>query len=125
MIPNPLTKSDHRTALTLRAASSGIPVASVHAADGFWHFWDGSRYVDTRVRIAYDVWNHVQVALNPATRSYSLVVQPVGEVPTLASKARWGDGATIGDELVFAICPSDTPNHITCYDNVRIVRGRP
>ena len=118
MIPDPLTKSPHRTTVGLESALTGGPVATLRAGDGTWECWDGEEYSDSGVRIAYDVWNHLQLAVDSSTGTYQVVAQPVGELPTLVGGGRLGQGAE-GD-VVFAIRPSDSDGHVTCYDNLLI-----
>ena len=91
------------------------------SAVSVWDYWDADHYQDSGVKIAYDVWNHVQMALDEASGTYQVVVQPVGEMPTLVtSRARAGGKAAIGREAEFVIRPSATPGHSSLYDNVLV-----
>jgi hypothetical protein len=124
MIPNPLARSEHRTALSLTTHPSGAVVASVRAGDGVWRYWAGDRCVDSGVRIAYDVWSHIQMALDTRTGSCKIVVQPVGELPTPLGAGHWGEGVGVGDALRFSIAPSGPAGQFSCYDNIVIARGQ-
>jgi len=118
MIPDPKAASTHRTAVGFISGPSAQTVAGARAADGVWECWDSERYRACNVPIAYDVWNHLQLALDTDTGRCRLVVQPVGEVPTFVGEGRLGRPA--GSDVSFAIQPSDTAGHITCYDNIAI-----
>lgn len=50
---------------------------------------------------------------------YTLVVQPVGELPTRVGDATWAppDGAR-GAKLMWRIAPSASTGHTSCYDNL-------
>ena len=123
IVSNPLTKSPSRTAIGLRTKDD--PAAhwvSLLAGDGKWQYWDGGKYVESKTGVVYDVWNHVQLAIDPQNRTYKIVVQPVGEMPILVGQGALGDRISPHDELVFSIVPSDNPGHISCYDNI-VVTG--
>ena len=47
------------------------------------------------------------MALDTAAKSYKIVVQPVGEVPTLMGNARWGNDTKINDTVFFRVHPSE------------------
>ena len=121
IVPDPTTKSKHRTGVGLEEKGVGKTVVGAYAGDGTWNYWDADHYQDSGVKIAYDVWNHVQMALDEASGTYQVVVQPVGEMPTLVtSRARAGGKAAIGREAEFVIRPSATPGHSSLYDNVLV-----
>jgi len=119
IVSNPLTKSPSRTAIGLKTkADPGGQWVSLRAGAGKWQYWDGDQYVESKTGIAYDVWNHVQLAIDPLSGTYQIVVQPVGEMPILVGQGKLGQRILSHDELIFSIAPSDNPGHITCYDNI-------
>ena len=117
MLPNPLTKSRHQTALGLTATDPTQPVLGVYAGGGTWQYWDRDKYVNSNTKIAYDVWNHLQMAFDTATGTYQVVVQPVGEVPTRVVK---GVRAVATKDVRFVISPSNSADHTSLYDNLLI-----
>jgi hypothetical protein len=119
MIPNPLTKSRHRTAISLQQ-SSGAHVAGTQAGDGTWQIWDSDRYKDSGIRIAYDVWNHLQMALDVKSGTYKLVLQPVGELPGPAARGRLGNVPDKASPLSFIIAPSKSGSQTSLYDNLLV-----
>ncbi len=122
MIPNPTTKSDHRTTIGLQKDPNML-VSAVFAGDGTWQYYDGDKFVDSKIRIAYDVWNHVQMAIDTSSGLYKVVVQPIGELPTLLGTAQWGGNANKKDNVYMSISPSKSENGFSCYDNVSIAYG--
>jgi hypothetical protein len=118
MIPNPLVKSRHQTAIGLKSPGDALPALGVYAADGVWKYWDGDRYVDSQIKIAYDVWNHLQMALDKQTGAYQVVVQPVGELPTRLGQGR--SRATGAGDLALVLSPSNSQSHASLYDNLLI-----
>jgi hypothetical protein len=119
MIPDPTTKSKHRVTVAL-GNSEEIPLFGVHAGDGKWQYWDGTTYVESDVRINYDVWNHVQIALDMSTQSCRIVVQPLGELPTLVATAEYEPKANTYGRHRLRISTSNTPGHLSCYDNILV-----
>ena len=92
----------------------------IDSAKGTWRLWDGSKFVDTNKGIHYDVWNHLQIAIDSKANTYRLIVQPVGELPTVIGQAACGDSVRIDEKLKLTIKPSATPDHVSCYDNIAV-----
>jgi len=120
IIPNPKTRSKHSVALSLDGAASGQPLAAVDSADGTWQLWDGQRFVDSGKLVTYDVWNHLQIAVNPRTKTYRFVVQPVGELPTVIGDSAVSASVGAEEKLKLSVKPSATAGHISCYDNILV-----
>jgi hypothetical protein len=119
ILPDPATRSAHDTVIGIQAAGAESPLAAVKAEGGTWKLWDGARFADSGKPVAYDVWNHVQLAVDVEAGRYALVVQPVGELPTPVGSARWVVPPDAGGErLTWKIAPSDTKGHTSCYDNI-------
>ena len=116
IIPDPTTKSPHSFALGLKAGDK--PLAVVDTTGGTWRLWDGTKSLDTGKLVTYDVWNHLQIAIDPQARTYRLVVQPIGELPTEIGQAACGEQVQSNDKLKLSIEPSATAGHISCYDNI-------
>ncbi len=121
--PDPTTTSTHWSMVGLRRKGSDDCAAVALASRGTWWLWDGSRYVDTGKRVTYDVWNHLQLAIDAPTGRYKLVTQPIGEMPSLIGQATLGESIVINTDLEFFIQTSDTQGHLSLYDNVSITAG--
>ena len=122
MIPDPTTRSPHSFVLNLEGNVPDKPFAAVDTTSGTWRLWDGQKFVDTGKLVTYDVWNHLQLAINPREKSYVLVVQPVGELPTLIGRATCGESVKGNEPLKLKIKPSATTGHVSCYDNILVAR---
>jgi hypothetical protein len=123
LMPDPTATSTHWATIGLRRKNSTDHAATALPSRGTWWLWDGTRFVDTRTPVAYDVWNHLQIAVDAPTGSYRVVVQPVGEMPTLVGTAKLGEAIIVNTDLEFAVETSDTQGHISLYDNIRITAG--
>lgn len=123
VMPDPTTTSNHRATVGLRRKGSSDYAAAAIASGGTWWLWDGARFVDSKTRVTYDVWNHLQIAVDAPSGAYRTVVQPVGEMPTLVGAARLGETIVINSDLEFFIQTSDTENHLSLYDNVLVTAG--
>lgn len=120
ILPDPTTKSPHSVVVSLEGGSPDKPLAAVDTAGGTWKLWDGQKFVDTGKGIDYDVWNHLQIAINPKARTYRLIVQPVGSLPAVIGEAAYIDGTRGDQKLALKIKPSATEGHISCYDNLLV-----
>jgi len=119
MIPDPLSKSAHGTAVRLETERDGSCVAGIRASPGGrWQIWDGDRFVDTELHVDHDVWNHLQMVVDSSTGSYRVVIQPLGGLPVVAGTAAWGGKAEPGLSVALHIRPEKSPEHLTLYDNV-------
>jgi hypothetical protein len=120
ILPNPATKSPHSVVISLEGSSPDKPFAAIDTTGGTWKLWDGQKYVDTGKGINYDVWNHVQLAIDAKAKTYRLIVQPVGSLPTVIGEAACGELPKATDKLALKISPSATKGHISCYDNLLV-----
>ena len=121
LIPNPTTKSDHRATISLEKGPAQY-AAAISAGDGTWRYYEEGKFVDSGVPIAYDVWNHVQMALDTSSDTYKIVVQPLGELPVPVGKAKCGSAAG-KDKVYLRISPSKAVKGFSCYDNIEIRYG--
>jgi hypothetical protein len=122
LLPDPSTRSSHNVVMGLEGTTSGDPVAMIDSAKGMWRIWNGAAYSDTDMLVQYDIWNHVQLAINPARRTYRITVQPIGEVPTLMGQGTLSPTFNAHEPLQLVIKPSATEGHISCYDNLKVTR---
>lgn len=119
ILPDPATRSAHATTVGIHSAGAKTPLAAASADGGTWKLWDGDRFIDTGKPVTYDVWNHLQIAVDVEARRYTLVVQPVGELPSRIGSAAWSMPRDPGGaKLTWRISPSDTKGHTSCYDNI-------
>jgi hypothetical protein len=123
ILPNPATKSDHRTTVSLETEPDR-PLAAITAGNGTWQYYDGDKYVDSKIHIAYDVWNHVQMAIDTSNGLYKVVVQPIGELPTPLGTAKWGKNGHKKDKVYLRVSPSKSEKGFSCYDNISIAYGQ-
>lgn len=125
ILPDPTTRSKHHTEILLNCDGASSPLTAISADNGIWRYWEQGAYVDSNVPIAYDVWNHVQLALDTKSLTCKIVVQPVGEMPrTVAQMARQRVAhadLTDDNKLSLSIRPSPTSGHISCYDNISVM----
>ncbi len=120
LLPGAAASHPHSTSIGFREAS-GRMVAGVSSGEGFWQVWNDGSWKPGTVPVHYDVWNHVQLAMNEAGVG-NVVVQPVGQVAAFVGNGR-SVGATPGAEVTLTIDPSATLGHLSYYDNVAITSG--
>lgn len=124
IIPNPETRSPQRVTIGLERIKDGTVFAAAHAGDAVWELSDaGSGFRPSQVGIAYDVWNHLQIAIDPATGAYRVVVQPLGEVPRFVGSGTVADDIDPGDPLRLFIETRHVSELVSVFDNVRITTG--
>jgi hypothetical protein len=120
MMPDPTTRSPHSVVVALQGDAAGQPLVAVDTSGSTWKLWDGDKFVDTGKFVTYDVWSHLQIAIDPVAGTYQLVTQPIGELPTVIGTAKLGSSVKPADKLNVLIAPSATDGHISCYDNLVI-----
>jgi hypothetical protein len=122
LLPDPSTRSAHHVVIALVDAESGQQLAAVDSAKGTWQLRDGGHFVDTNKQVQYDIWNHLQLAIDPTSHTYRVTVQPIGELPTLIGRGTLNPLVMQSQSLQLVIKPSATAGHISCYDNLRVTR---
>lgn len=120
IIPNPETTSDQRVTIGLERVRDGVRLAAANAGDRRWRIWEEADWTDSQTGIAYDVWNHLQIAIDPSTGTYRIVVQPLGEVPILVGSGKLNSDIDLNQRLQLFIETSDTGDLVSIFDNVRV-----
>jgi hypothetical protein len=118
IIPNSTTRSDQRVTIGIERSSDGTTLAATRAGDRKWALWNESGLTDTQASIAYDAWNHLQIAINPIGKTFRVVVQPIGEVPIFVGSGTLNSDVRFDEELRFFIETSDTGSLVSAYDNI-------
>jgi len=119
------------------AKSSGGPETAVVKVDGngeVW-CWSGGGYIDSGKSVKnavywdyFGIWNHFQIAMNSATRTYTVVVQESGSMPFVVGTFSWGSETQVSDGVVFKISCLGTftgSYPYVYYDNIEIHYGMP
>jgi len=117
ILPDPTTRSAHSTVIGIESAAGML--AGIDTAQSTWRLWDGNKFVDSGKPVTYDVWVHLQIAVDPQAGTCKLVVQPLGELPTPIAQGTCGK-LKADEPLKLTIKPSATKGHISCYDNIVI-----
>jgi hypothetical protein len=123
IMPNTATHFPHATRIGWSDAE-GKMIAGIKTEQGTWHLLaaDGT-WVDTRQRVHYDVWNHLQLVLTE-DGTLRAAAQPVGQVPSALGSTSFGFRAK-PMTLTTVIEPSTTEGHVSCYDNIVLTSGSP
>ncbi len=122
IMPNTATHHPHGVSIGWKDGS-GRMIAGAMTGNGVWRLWDGSRWIDEATPVHYDVWNHLQLAIDEQGVCRA-TAQPVGQVAAFIGKERLPK-TTPGTDLTLTISTSATPGHISCYDNVLVTSGAP
>ena len=123
ILPDLSVRTTDDVAISLESKSE-IPVtwSGVRIIDGTWRIFDGVEYRDTKHPVHYDVWNHLQLSWNRDKSVWRLVVQPLGELPSLAGEVtarHMIPGKTRGRLRLHAADPQG-PGHASCFDNLAV-----
>jgi hypothetical protein len=119
IFPNTTNHSDHTTIAGLRN-ERGKYLSAIRNGEGVWQYYDGGKFVDSKTSVAYDVWNHVQFAVDGSEGSYAVVVQPLGELPIIAGNGKIVDNVNENEAISFVISPTKSERGFSCYDNIVI-----
>jgi len=120
ILPDPTTRSHHSVVISVEGGQSKHPLAAIDSSGGTWRLWDGQQFGDSGKVVTYDVWNHLQLAIDTKTKQYRFIVQPVGEMPTVVGESTCDSGVNNDESLRLNIKPSATAGHISCYDNIEV-----
>lgn len=120
MIPNPSLRSVRRVTVGIERVSDGAVLAAAHTGESAWELIAGDKASPSKTGIAYDAWNHLQVAIDPTSRTYQVVVQPLGEVPILVGSGTLNEAVAPGDPLRVFIDVKNANGVESLFDNVRL-----
>lgn len=119
IMPDPTTKSSQGTVIGVYATGTDKPIIAADSAKGTWQLWDGTKYVDTGKLVTYDVWSHVQLAIDPAAKTCQLVAQPIGSLPELIGTVTLPDTTALASQLSLKVqATSAKPANPISYDNI-------
>jgi hypothetical protein len=118
-------QNGYSTSFGLIESLSGPYTAWLSAVSGKWKYWNGSTWVDTGVAVSYDIWTHIQLALDCSARNYKIVIQKTGDLPVLAATVPWDSGSLQNDLVFFDIAPSGSTGQIVYFDNIVVTYGLP
>jgi len=131
IMPNSGTKT--RQVITLGLADDrGADLVAMKNEKGEWSYLADGQYKNSSIPVALDCWNHVQISLDPASRSYKIVIQPVGEMPAILATGSMPAGQ--GSECPRCVIKTDAPDdalqsrrgsdvsivNCACVDNVQL-----
>jgi hypothetical protein len=124
IIPDPETRSSQRVTLGLERIKDGAVLAAAHAGDARWELSDpAAGFTPSQIGIAYDVWNHLQLAIDPSAGTFRVVAQPLGEVPRLVGSGTLHGEVSASDPLRLFIETQHVGDRVSVFDNVRITTG--
>lgn len=119
ILPDPTTKSPHHVRLALGPDESS-PLITLDTSEGTWKLGNAGEQSDSSKRIEYDIWNHLQLAIDLKSGKARLTVQPLGALPEPAAEIPLQKFFSLPKQLQLKLLASDTPGHISCLDNFYI-----
>ncbi|MBN2456701.1 MAG: hypothetical protein JXB29_09240 [Sedimentisphaerales bacterium] len=113
--------TDAEVAVYVTDSTVGDPAAAIYAiSDGRLSYWNGSGWTATSYTIDFDTWFHVQMMLDCNDETYTIAVQPVGELQQVLGTYDWDTTTTSSDSVFFFIAAQEGT---TYFDNVVITYG--
>jgi len=122
IIPGQNLNSGNSLKLSI-ATTDGAAVATAEAINGEWKLSaGGGGGVVSEVRVPYDCWFHVQLAVDFGKRTCTLVQQQIGQVAQPLATVPLPAGVGAGGDLAFRIglAGPDPANNSAVIDNVRV-----
>ncbi len=123
IIPSQATMSQNEVRLIVENADTDAIVAEAIAAKGKWTLNSGEKSNISEVTVPYDCWMHVQLTVDMASRTVSLVQQQIGQVAQKLATAPLADDFQAGQPLAFRINLGPSNSRVV-LDNVRIAVGK-
>jgi len=123
IVPDPQTRSPQRVTIALASVRGNDILAGAYVGDGRWEMLAGNERIPTTNGIAFDVWNQMQIAIDPDAGVFRIVAQPLGEVPRLVGEAPLPEDFDIRTPLHLMIKTENMGQTVSLYDNVRMVTG--
>lgn len=121
IIPAQNNSSQNKVELIIERG--GKPVVSAEAANGKWTLRTGDAAQQSEIAVPYDCWMHVQLAVDMASRTATLVQQQIGQVAQKLATAPLPKDFQPGELLEFRINLGPS-NDCVVMDNVKIAVGK-
>jgi len=110
-----ITSTSSVTASVAKSVSSNHAAAVYVINDGRVCYWNGTGWSATGYTHGNNTWLHCQLVLDCSNRKYSIVLQPLGELPRVYGPYNWDPGTTAADSIMFIINPQAGTSF---FDNV-------
>ncbi len=123
IIPGQATMSQNEVRLIIQNADTDAIIAEAIAAKGKWTLNRGKKPDISEVTVPYDCWMHVQLSVDMASRTVTLVQQQIGQVAQKLATAPLPADFQSGQSLAFRINLGPSNNRVV-LDNVRIAIGK-
>ena len=123
IIPDQNLNSENSVKLTISTAD-GSAIATAEAINGEWKLSTGGGEVKSEIRVPYDCWLQVQLAVDFGKRTCSLVQQQIGQVAQALATVPLPEGVGVGGDLAFRIGLGPS-NNCVVIDNVKVAKGEP
>jgi hypothetical protein len=123
IIPGQATSSPNAVSLIIeRTTGEDAVLAEATATNGKWNLKDGEKFKESKTTVPYDCWMHVQLSVNMATRTSSLVQQQIGQVAQSLASAPIPSDFKVGMPLAFRLHLGNSSKCVV-FDNVLITTG--
>jgi hypothetical protein len=131
IMPSSHTETKHVLNLTL-TDGRGTPLVGLKNENGRWSYLEDGGYKRTSVPVALDCWNHIQMDVDVITKSCKIVLQPVGEMPSVLANSRLPDvqrpettnlvisTGNLDDVYQVSHGPDLSLVNFSCIDNIRL-----
>lgn len=124
--PGPSVTSSDEVGLALVTTGDNQPLIELRTHQGTWHQRNGDQLTDTKVPASFDAWNHLQLVIEPSSKSCRVILQVVGEAPRMLCHASLDRTPAGGDSLdIELFCSrSKTQTDGPAFDNLRVTRRK-
>lgn len=125
MTPGPNATSADEVGLALVSTGDNKPLIELRTKQGTWHHGDGQTLTDTKLAAAFDAWNHLQLAIDPQTKTCRVILQVIGEAPRELCRTTLNRIPAANDSLALELFCHRSQPHVDgpAFDNLRVTRG--
>ena len=118
-----ITSSD-AVGLALVTTADSQPMIDLRTRQGNGHVHDGTQLTDTKVAAAFDAWNHLQLVIDPSSKSSRVILHVIGEAPRLLCRGSLNHTSDVSSPLgVELFCDRSNPHSDgAAFDNQRVTR---
>lgn len=125
MIPGPNVTSADEVGLALVSTGDSKPLIELRTKQGTWHHGDGQTLIDTKRAAAFDAWNHLQLAIDPPTKTCRVILQVIGEAPRELCRTTLNRIPAANAPLALELFCHRSQPHADgpAFDNLHVTRG--
>ena len=127
LVPTAETTSSDEVGFAIKNAATDAVLFELRTRSGTWHCGTDGKLTDTKIPAAFDAWNHLQLALDFTDGRCQVLLQVIGEAPSILDQTKLSPSFAAGIPFkIELICDrKQARDDGPAFDNLQLTRVAP